>query len=131
MSGQVNQTIKTLLGEALRESGDLAQKEFTLFRTEMTQNVRRMFLGLGMMVAAAVFAIAALMLFTEALVDWLATLLDSRALSALIVGGVMAVIAVGLVLYGRHAISAASLVPNRAVRSVKRDAEVLSERVAG
>lgn len=131
MSGQVNQTIKTLLGEALRESGDLAQKEFTLFRTEMTQNVRRMFLGLGMMVAAAVFAIAALMLFTEALVDWLATLLDSRALSALIVGGVMAIIAVGLVLYGRHAISAASLVPNRAVRSVKRDAEVLSERVAG
>jgi uncharacterized membrane protein len=131
MSGQANQTIKTLLGEALRESGDLAQKEFTLFRTEMTQNVRRMFLGLGMMVAAAVFAIAALMLFTEALVDWLATLLNSRALSALIVGGVMAVIAVGLVLYGRHAISAASLVPNRAVRSVKRDAEVLSERVAG
>jgi putative intracellular protease/amidase len=71
------------------------------------------------------------MLFTEALVDWLATILDSRALAALIVGGAMALIAVGLVLYGRHAMSAASLVPKRAVRSVKRDAEVLSERVAG
>jgi uncharacterized membrane protein len=131
MQGEVNQTIKSLLGEALRESGDLAQKEFMLFRTEMNQNVRMMFLGVGMMVVAAVFSIAALMLFTEALVDWLATILDSRALAALIVGGAMALIAVGLVLYGRHAMSAASLVPKRAVRSVKRDAEVLSERVAG
>lgn len=131
MQGEVNQTIKSLLGEALRESGDLAQKEFMLFRTEMNQNVRMVFLGVGMMVVAAVFSIAALMLFTEALVDWLATILDSRALAALIVGGAMALIAVGLVLYGRHAMSAASLVPKRAVRSVKRDAEVLSERVAG
>ena len=131
MSVQTNQTIKTLLGEVIRESGDLAQKEFALFRTEMNQNVRMMFVGLGMIVASAVFAIAALMLFTEALVDWLATILDSRALSALIVGGVMALIAVALVLYGRHVLSAASLVPKRTVRSVKRDAEILSERVVG
>jgi uncharacterized membrane protein len=131
MQGEANQTIKSLLGEALRESGDLAQKELMLFRTEMNQNVKKMFLGVGMMVVAAVFSIAALMLFTEALVDWLATILDSRALAALLVGAVMAVIAVGLILYGRHAMSAASLVPKRAVRSVKRDAEILSERVAG
>jgi hypothetical protein len=131
MSDYGNSTIKSLLGEALRESGDLAQKEFTLFRTEMSQNVRLMLVGAGMMVAAAVFAVAALMLFTEALVDWLATVLDSRALAALIVGGAMALIAIGLILYGRHALSAASLVPTKTVRSVKRDAEVLSERVAG
>ena len=102
MSEYGNSTIKSLLGEALRESGDLAQKEFTLFRTEMSQNVRSMLVGAGMMVAAAVLAVAALMLFTEALVDWLATVLDFRALAALIVGGAMALIAVGLVLYGRH-----------------------------
>jgi hypothetical protein len=131
MSDHANQSLKSLVGEALRESGDLAQKEFNLFRTEMTRNIRMMFIGLGMIVASAIFAIAALMLFTEALVDWLATLLDSRALAALIVGGGMAVIAIGLVLYGRHAMSSASLVPERAIRSVKRDAEVLSERVAG
>ena len=130
MSEYGNSTIKSLLGDALRESGDLAQKEFTLFRTEMSQNVRSMMVGAGMMVAAAVFAVAALMLFTEALVDWLATVLDSRALAALIVGGVMALIAVGLILYGRHVFSAASLMPTKTVRSVKRDAAVLSERVA-
>jgi F0F1-type ATP synthase membrane subunit c/vacuolar-type H+-ATPase subunit K len=131
MATNGNQTIQGLVGEALRESTDLAQKEFALFRTELTQNVRTIFLGLAMVVVAAIFAIAAIMLFTEALVDWLATVVDSEALAALIVGGVMAVIAIGLGLYGRHAMSTSSLTPDRTVRSLKRDAEVLSERVTG
>lgn len=131
MSASGNQTIQSLVGEALRESTDLAQKEFALFRNEMTQNVRTIFIGLAMVVAAAIFAIAAIMLFTDALVNWLATVVHSEALAALIVGGIMAVIAIGLGLYGRHAMSASSLAPQRTVRSLKRDAEVLSERVTG
>jgi F0F1-type ATP synthase membrane subunit c/vacuolar-type H+-ATPase subunit K len=131
MSVNGNQTIQSLVGEALRESTDLAQKEFALFRTEMTQNVRTIFIGLAMVVVAAIFAIAAIILFTDALVNWLATVVNSEALAALIVGGVMAVIAIGLGLYGRHAMSASSLAPQRTVRSLKRDAEVLSERVTG
>jgi len=126
-----NQTIQGLVGEALRESTDLAQKEFTLFRTEMTQNVRTLFMGLAMVVVAAIFAIAAIMLLTESLVEWLATVVGSEALAALIVGGVLALIAIGLGLYGRHAMTASSLAPQRTVRSLKRDAEVLSERVTG
>jgi len=131
MSVNGNQTIQGLVGEALRESTDLAQKEFALFRTEMTQNVRTIFIGLAMVVVAAIFAIAAIMLFTEALVDWLATVVNSEAIAALIVGGIMAVIAIGLGLYGRHAMATSSLAPQRTVRSLKRDAEVLSERVTG
>jgi hypothetical protein len=126
-----NQSLHNLFGEALRETSDLAQKEFALFRTEMSQSVRSMFLGLAMVVAAAVFAIAAVMLLTESLVEWLATVLDSEALAALIVGGIMAAIAIGLGLYGRSAISRFSLTPQRTVRSIKRDTEVLSERVSG
>jgi hypothetical protein len=124
------QSIQNLFGEALRETSDLAQKEFTLFRTEMTQSVRTMFIGLAMVVAAAVFAIAAVMLLTESLVEWLASVLESEALAALIVGGLMAAIAVGLGLYGRSAISSFSLTPERTLRSVKRDSQVLSERVS-
>ncbi|WP_457090719.1 phage holin family protein [Microvirga sp. P5_D2] len=130
MQGNGQQTIQGLVGEALRESTDLAQKEFTLFRTEISQNIRTLFIGLAMMVAAAVFAIAAVMLLTESLVKWLATVLNSEALAALIVGGVMAIIAIGLGLYGRNAMSASTLTPQRTMRSLKRDAEVLSERGA-
>jgi F0F1-type ATP synthase membrane subunit c/vacuolar-type H+-ATPase subunit K len=126
-----NSSIHNLFGEALRESSELAQKEFALFRTEMSQNVRMMFIGLAMVVVAAIFAIAAIMLFTESLVEWLATVVGSEALAALIVGGVMAMIAIGLGLYGRSAISSFSLLPERTVRSVKRDTQVLSERVSG
>jgi F0F1-type ATP synthase membrane subunit c/vacuolar-type H+-ATPase subunit K len=126
-----NHSINALFGEALRESSELAQKEFALFRTEMSQNVRMMFIGLAMVVVAAIFAIAAIMLFTESLVEWLATKVGSEALAALIVGGVMAVIAIGLGLYGRSAMSSFSLLPQRTARSVKRDTQVLSERVSG
>lgn len=130
MQGNGQQTIQGLVGEALRESTDLAQKEFTLFRTEISQNIRMLFIGLAMVVVAAIFAIAAVMLLTESLVEWLATVLDSEALAALIVGGVMAVIAIGLGLYGRSAMSSSTLTPQRTMRSLKRDAEVLSERGA-
>jgi F0F1-type ATP synthase membrane subunit c/vacuolar-type H+-ATPase subunit K len=130
MQNTSNQSLHNLFGEAIRETSDLAQKEFALFRTEMSQSVRTVFLGLAMVVAAAVFAIAAVMLFTESLVEWLARVLESEALAALIVGGVMAAIAIGLGLYGRSAISRFSLTPQRTVRSIKRDTEVLSERVS-
>jgi uncharacterized membrane protein YqjE len=130
MQGNGNQTIQGLVGEALRESTDLAQKEFTLFKTEISQNMRTLFMGLAMVVAAAVFAIAAVMLLTESLVEWLATVVDSEALAALIVGGLMAVIAIGLGLWGKNAMTASSLTPQRTMRSLKRDAEVLSERGA-
>jgi F0F1-type ATP synthase membrane subunit c/vacuolar-type H+-ATPase subunit K len=128
MQGNGQQSIQGLVGEALRESTDLAQKEFTLFRTEITQNIRTLFIGLAMVVVAAIFAIAAIMLLTESLVEWLATVVNSEALAALIVGGVMAAIAIGLGLYGRSAMSSSTLTPQRTMRSLKRDAEVLSER---
>jgi uncharacterized membrane protein YqjE len=129
-NGNGNQTIQGLVGEALRESTDLAQKEFTLFRTEVSQNIRTLFMGLAMVVVAAIFAIAAVMLLTESLVEWLATVVSSEALAALIVGGVLALIAIGLGLWGRSAMTSSSLMPQRTMRSLKRDAEVLSERGA-
>ena len=131
MQDNPNRTIQGLVGEALRESTDLAQKEFTLFRTEVSENIRTLFIGLALVVVAAIFAIAAVMLLTESLVEWLATVVDSEALAALIVGGVLALIAIGLGLYGRHAMSASTLTPQRTVRSLKRDVEVLSARGAG
>ncbi len=124
------QSIHNLLGDALRESTDLARKEFSLFRTEMSENVKGLVMGLIMFVAAAVFAIACIILLTEALVEWLGQVLNSEALAALIVAVVMGAIAIGLALYGRSKMAASSLTPNRTVRSVQRDTEILSERVS-
>jgi len=124
------ENVPKLLGEALRESVDLARKEFTLFRTEMSDNVRTIAMGLVMVIAAAVFAILALIWLTQALVDWLATVVGSHALAALIIGGALAVVAVGLGLYGRSAMSKTSLAPTRTAHSLQRDKEVLTESVS-
>jgi len=123
--------IQSLFGDAVRETGDLARKEFALFRTELAQNIQGMFLGLALIVVAAVFAIAALIWLTQALVNWLATIVHSDALAALIVGGGLLLIAGAFAFYGKSKMSAAGLAPTRSVRSVQRDAEVLSERVSG
>lgn len=131
MPDQQGQSLQGLVAEAVRESTSLAQKEFALFRTEVSENLKAMLMGMAMLVVAAVFAIAAIMLFTEALVKWLATVVGSEALAALIVGGGLVIIAVALGLWGRSAISAASLAPTRTLHSLQRDSQVLSERVSG
>ena len=124
-------SIQGLLGDALRETTDLARKEIALFRTEMSNNLRSLFLGLGMMVGAAVFAVVALLVLTDALVKWLATVVNSEALAALIVGAVFLAIGIGLALWGRSAMSLSPLPPTRTTRQVRQDARVLSERVSG
>lgn len=131
MADYQGQGIQNLIGDALRESSDLARKELMLFKAELAANLKTILIGVAMMAAAGIFAIAALILFTEALVEWLATVVGSEALSALIVGGVMAAVAVGLVLYGRSTMSSTSLAPNRAILSIQRDKQVLTEKVAG
>src|SRR3954470_5122652 len=130
MSDTQGPSIQRLLGDALRESSDLARKELALFRTEISDNVRTIAMGLVMVIAAAVVSILALIWLTQALVDWLATRVGSHALAALIIGGVLAVIAIGLGLYGRSAMAKTSLAPARTARSLQRDKEVLTESVS-
>ena len=124
------QSVPGLVAEALRETSTLAQKEFALFRTEMSENLGKVVTGLVMMVAAAVFGVASLVLFTKALVDWLATVVRSEALASLIVAVLTLVVAVVLVLIGKSRISASTLAPTRTAKSLRRDTEVISERVS-
>lgn len=124
-------SIQALLGDVLRETSDLARKEIALFRAEMSSNIRSLVIGLACMAASAVFAVVALIVLIGALVKWLATVVGSEWLSALIVGGVLLVIAAGLALWARSALSLSTLAPTRTTRQVREDARALSERVSG
>jgi len=97
----------------------------------MTSNVRALFIGLGLLVGAAVFGVVALFVLVDALVKWLATVVQSEALAALIVGGVLLIVAVALALFGKNAMSLSTLAPVRTSRQVRQDARTLSERVSG
>lgn len=120
-----------VIAEGLRQSAELGRLELALFKAEMTENVQRLFVGLGMMVAGAVFAIVAISVLIEALIAWLAVVLDSRALAALICGIVAAVIALIFVLIGRSMMRLENLTPQRTAASVKQDAQLLAEKVQG
>ena len=123
--------LQELVGDALRDGVDLARKELALFRAELTSNAMSVAKGAAMFLVAAVFAVASLIWLTQALVYGIDTVIHSPWISALIVGGLLAVVALILVLVGKTMISAASLTPTRTVKSLKRDGEVLSERAVG
>jgi uncharacterized membrane protein YqjE len=122
--------IQDLLAETVRQGAELGQKEFALFKEEMRENISHLVSGLVMIVIAAVFGIVALTLLITALVDWLAVILESEALAALICGGVALLIALALFFAGRNAMNLKNLAPDRTARSVSNDARVLSERVS-
>ncbi len=122
--------LNRLVGDAMRQSADLVQLEIALFKEEMTENISRLFIGLGLVVAGAVFAISAVLLLVEAFVAWLATVVGSPALAALICGAALLLIALAFMLTGRSMMSVSRLKPRRTVRSVSRDAHMFTDRVA-
>lgn len=123
-------SLQELVGDAIRDAADLAGKEFALFRAEMADNVTGLAKGAVMFGIAAVFAVASLIWLTQALVYGINVFIQSEWISALIVGGLLALIAGVLVMMGKSRLSGSSLVPNRSVQSLKRDGEVLSERLS-
>jgi predicted phage tail protein len=124
-------SIQALLGDVVRETSDLARKEIALFRAEMASNIRSLVIGLACMAASAVFAVVALLVLIDAFVKWLATIVGSEWLAALIVGGTLVVLAVGMALWARSVLSLSTLAPTRTTRQVRQDAQALSERVSG
>ncbi len=94
----------------------------------MSHNVKLLIAGIVALMASAVFAIATLILLTDAFVNWLATVVDSQALASLITAGVMLLITLVLIAYGRSKLSAATLEPTHTIRSVERDSGVFAQR---
>lgn len=121
--------IPGLVAEALRGAGNVVRGEIALFRQEMADNLRTLVIGIAVMGAAAVFAVVGLLVLIDALVKWLATIVHSEALSALIVGGCLLAIAAILALGARRKLSTSTLVPTRTGRQLKQDAEVLRDQV--
>ncbi|HSP25566.1 MAG TPA: phage holin family protein [Saliniramus sp.] len=123
--------VQNLIADALREASTLASKEFELFRKEMSHNAKLLASGIFALVVAAVFAIGTLILLTDALVDFIAVLVDSQALASLIVAGVTLVLMIVFLLIAWSRLSAATLEPRRTIKSIERDSEIVSQRMNG
>lgn len=116
-----------LLGDALEHATALVRKEIDLFRAELQEQTSKAAAAVGMLAAAGVLALAALNVLAAALVAWLTETGLDAGWSALIVGGVLAIIAIGLAVKGKNDLSLSSLAPTRTAKNIDRDVTTVKE----
>jgi hypothetical protein len=122
--------LQALVGEVMRDAAELVMRELDLFRAEMRASVRQALYGAVAFIGAAVFLITALALFADAGVKALAARMGSEVLAALTVGGAALLVGLLLAFFGYRALSFSTFKPRRTVRSIRRDKEMLAEKVA-
>ncbi|MFW8635143.1 phage holin family protein [Cribrihabitans pelagius] len=116
-----------IVSEALSNISSLIRNELALARAEVSQNVNRAAIALGMIVGAVVIALVALNVLAAALVAGLTEAGIDAGWSALIVGLVFGAIAFAMAAKGTSDLKLSSLAPTRTAENVKRDAQTLKE----
>jgi hypothetical protein len=136
MANAENQPLSTLVAGLVSDISGLFRKEITLAKTEASEKMSHALTGLEAFAAGLVLAIAALGVLLAALVSGLTAFLVSQgmsenganALSAVVVGVVVAGIAWIMVSRGLAALRGGNLSLDRTSASLRRDAQIIKER---
>lgn len=123
----VEKSTGTILNEAMTHVSSLVRNEVDLARAEINQNLRQAAVAIGMIVGAIVVALTALNVLSAALVVALTNAGLPGGWAALIVGIVFALVAYLMVKNGTDSLKLNSLVPTRAAKNIRRDAEAVKE----
>ena len=118
-----------LISEVMTHVSNLVRKEFDLARTEVSENVSRAGVAIGLLVGAVVVALVALNVLAAALAAGIANLGIDAGWAALIVGGSLAVVGAIMAAKGVNDLKLSSLAPTRTAKNVKRDAETVKETI--
>lgn len=121
----------TLLSDVISMLTRLVRREADLVRAEISESVARAVVAIGLIIGGVVFILVALNILTLALVAGLTELGIEAGWASLGVGVAYLLIAALLVRKGTIALRAVNLAPKRAMRSVRRDADVLKEKLHG
>ena len=113
----------------VRDGVELVRKEVQLAKLETSEKIGMLANGIVFVIVGALLLVVALGFLAEALVEWLATVVGSESLAALIVGIIVAVVGIVLVMRGKSNLSPENLKPSRTVRTTERGYEKLSEAV--
>lgn len=117
----------TLISDALANVSSLVRNEFDLARAEISENINRAAVAVGLIVGAIVVALVSLNILGAALVAGLTNAGVDAGWAALIVGVAFAVIAFLMVAKGITDLKLSSLAPTRTAENVKRDAQAIKE----
>lgn len=116
-----------LLSDAIAHMSTLVRKEMDLARAEMSENATRALVAIGLLAGALVIALTALNVLAAALVAGLAEWGLGAGWSALLVGVVLAGIALAMALKAKNDLKATNIAPTRMAKNVQRDAQALKE----
>jgi uncharacterized membrane protein YqjE len=122
-----NKSAAGLLSDAIAHMSSLVRKEVDLARAEVSENVNRAGVAVGLLAAALVIALTALNVLAAALVAGLADWGLGAGWAALIVGVVLAVIAFALAMKAKNDLKLTNIAPSRTAKNVQRDAQALKE----
>ena len=111
----------------MRDGTELVRKEVQLAKLETGEKLEQVARGVVFLIVGLFMLIVALFFLAEALVEGLAILVGSEALSATIIGGLIAIIGIVLALKGKNNLSAENLKPTRTLRTAERGVEKLKE----
>jgi drug/metabolite transporter (DMT)-like permease len=123
-----DRSLKELLGDLTHSVTTLFRKEIELARAETSEKLSQAGVAAGAVAAGGILALAALIVLLQALVLALTELGLAPALCALIVGGVVAIIAFALIYKGLNDLKASNLAPTRTVEALRRDAHMVKEQ---
>lgn len=119
----------SLVMAILNHVGELVRKEVDLARAEINENIARAGFAIALIVVAIVLALTALDVLAAALVVALSEFGLGAGWSALIVGGVIALVAALLVMKALSDLRKVSLAPRRAIKSVTNSAKAVRESI--
>jgi hypothetical protein len=123
-----DRSLKDLLSDLSGSISTLFRKEIQLVRAETSEKITQSIVAVGAIAGGGILALAALIVLLQALVIAIAELGVPPALSALIVGLVVAVIAYVMIHKGTNDLKASSLAPDRTMDSLRRDAQLVKEQ---
>jgi VIT1/CCC1 family predicted Fe2+/Mn2+ transporter len=120
-------TIPALFRQLTDDVTHLARSEVKLARAEVMGSIHALVRPLIVVIAAALVGVAALFTLMGAFVGFLTPVVGSAGLAALIVAVILGLIAFVLLQSGLARIGKVSVVPERAVMSVKADVAAVKE----
>jgi uncharacterized membrane protein YqjE len=124
-----NRSIADVLRDVITQVTTLLRKETELARVELSENVSRAAIGLGLIVGGAVLLIPALVILLEAAVAALEQNGMRPAEATAIVGGCALVLGFILVAIGISRLRVKSLMPNKTMQQLQQDAAAAKQQM--
>jgi len=115
--------VGTLLGGIMQDARQLMVQQLTLFRVEITNEAHRVVNACIPLIAGVVVGLVALFILAMASVYFLCHVVPELPLwgGFAIVGGVIALLAVGLIAWGRSILKTVSPLPDKSMEGLKEN----------